>query len=24
LLGTMLLDGHDLSISYKRKTVELD
>jgi clan AA aspartic protease len=24
LLGTMLLDGHDLSISYKRRTVELD
>jgi clan AA aspartic protease len=24
LLGTMLLDGHDLSVSYKRKIVELD
>jgi len=24
LLGTMLLDGHDLSVSYKRKTVELN
>jgi len=24
LLGTMLLDGHDLSVSYKRKVVELD
>lgn len=24
LLGTMLLDGHDLRVSYKRKTVELD
>jgi clan AA aspartic protease len=24
LLGTMLLDGHDLSVSYKRKRVELD
>ena len=24
LLGTMLLNGHDLSVSYKRKTVELD
>ena len=23
LLGTMLLNGHDLSVSYKRKTVEL-
>jgi hypothetical protein len=23
LLGTMLLDGHDLTVSYKRKTVEL-
>ncbi|APZ90926.1 clan AA aspartic protease [Fuerstiella marisgermanici] len=23
LLGTMLLDGHDLSVSYKRKTVDL-
>jgi clan AA aspartic protease len=24
LLGTMLMDGHDLSVSYKRKIVELD
>jgi hypothetical protein len=24
LLGTMLLDGRDLAISYKRKTVTLD
>jgi clan AA aspartic protease len=24
LLGTMLLDGHDLHISYKRRTVTLD
>ena len=24
LLGTMLLDGHDLRVSYKSKTVELD
>jgi clan AA aspartic protease len=24
LLGTMLLDGHDLAISYKRKIVTLD
>jgi len=24
LLGTMLLDGHDLVISYKRKTLTLD
>lgn len=24
LLGTMLLDGRDLSVSYRRKTVDLD
>jgi clan AA aspartic protease len=24
LLGTMLLDGHDLQVSYKRRTVTLD
>lgn len=24
LLGTMLLDGHDLHVSYKRRTVTLD
>ncbi|MBI2479527.1 MAG: hypothetical protein HYV60_13100 [Planctomycetia bacterium] len=24
LLGTMLLEGHDLAVSYKRKTVTLD
>jgi len=24
LLGTMLLDGHDLRVSYKRRTVALD
>ncbi len=24
LLGTMLMDGHDLSVRYKRKIVELD
>jgi clan AA aspartic protease len=24
LIGTMLLDGHDLCVSYRRKTVELD
>ena len=24
LLGTMLLDGHDLNVSYRRKTVGLD
>jgi clan AA aspartic protease len=24
LLGTMLLDGHDLSVSYTRGTVDLD
>jgi hypothetical protein len=24
LLGTTLLDGHDLSVSYTRKIVELD
>lgn len=24
LLGTMLLDGHDLSVSYRRKTVGLE
>jgi predicted aspartyl protease len=24
LLGTMLLDGHDLAVSYKRRTVTLD
>jgi clan AA aspartic protease len=24
LLGTMLLDGHDLSISYRRRTLSLD
>ena len=24
LLGTMLLDGHDLRVSYKRRTVTLD
>jgi len=24
LLGTMLLDGHDLSVSYKRRQLTLD
>jgi len=24
LLGTMLLDGHDLSVSYKKQTLTLD
>ncbi len=24
LLGTMLLDGHDLQVSYKRRTVTLN